>query len=339
MLVMFVDETGTIVRKDAREMLGVKELDTVVVQGKARRDKAGNVVILASKLYVHTDGKRSHDDSRSRHPAIGHRPRRRGGAEGPRRRHVVSRYVVPGTLLVGFLSLVAWASRDTLLPPQPVWVVPVFATHSTVQHEGTPLFQAAGWIEPRPTPVRVAALAPGVVERLLVVQDQLVKAGEPVAELIREDAQLAHDRALASLQLRQAELREMQAEFQAASTRFSQPVHLEAALGEAEAALAEITTELKNLPFETRRAEAQLDFAKRNYDGKQASAGAVAGRVVNRSQEHGGRGSGHGGGIAQPRRFARECSKRPCSSAAMHSRRNSRCWPTKRRPKMRREPS
>src|SRR3990170_5204187 len=122
-----------------------------------------------------------------------------------RRRHMVSRYVVPGTLLVGFLSLVAWASRDTLLPPQPVWVVPVFATHSTVQHEGTPLFQAAGWIEPRPTPVRVAALAPGVVERLLVVQDQLVKAGEPVAELVKADAQLAYDRAAASLRLREAE--------------------------------------------------------------------------------------------------------------------------------------
>ena len=201
-----------------------------------------------------------------------------------RRRHLVSRYVVPGTLLVGFLSLVAWASRDMLLPPQPVWVVPVLATHSTVQHEGTPLFQAAGWIEPRPTPVRVAALAPGVIERLLVVQDQLVKAGEPVAELVRENAQLAHDRALASLKLRQAELQEMQADLQAACTRFSQPVHLEAALGEADAALAEITTELKNLPFETRRAEAQLSFAKRSYEGKKAATGAVAGVVVNEAK-------------------------------------------------------
>ena len=54
-LVMFVDETGAVVKKDARELLGVKELDTVVVQGRARRDKAGNVVIVASKLHVHTD--------------------------------------------------------------------------------------------------------------------------------------------------------------------------------------------------------------------------------------------------------------------------------------------
>jgi hypothetical protein len=52
---MFVDETGAVIKKDARELLGVKELDTVVVQGKARRDKVGNVVILASKLHVHAD--------------------------------------------------------------------------------------------------------------------------------------------------------------------------------------------------------------------------------------------------------------------------------------------
>lgn len=201
-----------------------------------------------------------------------------------RHRHFVSRYIVPGVLLGGFLSLVAWASLDTVLPPQPVWVVPVLATHSTVQHEGTPLFQAAGWIEPRPTPVRVAALAPGVVERLLVVQDQPVKAGEPVAELVKADAQLAYERAQANLTLREAELREMQAALQAARTRFAQPVHLEAALGEAEAALAELATELKNLPFETRRAEAQLEFAQKDYEGKQTATGAIAGRIVNEAK-------------------------------------------------------
>lgn len=51
-LVTIVDEKGAIVKKDPRELVGVKELDTVVVQGKVRRDKAGNVVIVASKLLV-----------------------------------------------------------------------------------------------------------------------------------------------------------------------------------------------------------------------------------------------------------------------------------------------
>jgi hypothetical protein len=54
-LVMMVDENGKVVREDARKLLSVKELQTVVVQGKAKRDKAGNVTVLASKLYVRSD--------------------------------------------------------------------------------------------------------------------------------------------------------------------------------------------------------------------------------------------------------------------------------------------
>jgi hypothetical protein len=51
-LVLVQESDGKIVKKDARELLGLKELDTVYVQGKAKRDKAGNVSILASKIYV-----------------------------------------------------------------------------------------------------------------------------------------------------------------------------------------------------------------------------------------------------------------------------------------------
>jgi multidrug resistance efflux pump len=201
-----------------------------------------------------------------------------------RRRHVLSRYVIPGTLLAGFALLMIWASRDMIAPPHDVWVVPVLASQAGAPIEGTPLFQAAGWIESRPTPIRVAALAPSVVERLLVVEDQLVKAGEPVAELIKEDAQLAHDRAVATLRLRESEVEEMQAGLVAAKTRLAQPVHLRAALSEAEASLAEIVTLRKNLPFEIRRAEAQLEFAIGDYDRKRAAGNAVAGAEIKEAQ-------------------------------------------------------
>ena len=52
LLVMVTDKNSKVVRKDARELLGVKELDSVTLVGKVKRDKAGNVSILASKLYV-----------------------------------------------------------------------------------------------------------------------------------------------------------------------------------------------------------------------------------------------------------------------------------------------
>jgi len=122
------------------------------------------------------------------------------------------------------------------------------------------------------------------VEQLLVVEDQAVKAGEPVAELIKDDARLAYERSQATLKLREAALREAQAAEKAARTRFEQPVHLQAALGEASASLAEIETEVKNLPFATRRAEADLTFSRTDYEGKLAAGEAVAGRVVDEAR-------------------------------------------------------
>jgi hypothetical protein len=51
-LVKVVDDTGHVVKADARTLLAVKELDTVVVSGKAQRDDAGNLTILASGVHV-----------------------------------------------------------------------------------------------------------------------------------------------------------------------------------------------------------------------------------------------------------------------------------------------
>jgi len=153
-----------------------------------------------------------------------------------------------------------------------------------VRQEGTPLFKAAGWIEPRPTPVGVAALSSGVVERLLVVEDQQVKAGEPVAELVKDDAKLTCDGAQADLKLREAEVEEAMAARTAAVTRLEQPVHLQAALGEAEASLAKIQTQLKKLPFDVRQAEAARDAAQKEYDSKIGAQGAVAGVNIDRAK-------------------------------------------------------
>jgi hypothetical protein len=46
------DKTGKTLKEDAREALKLHELDTVVVEGKAQRDKKGNLTIAASKLFV-----------------------------------------------------------------------------------------------------------------------------------------------------------------------------------------------------------------------------------------------------------------------------------------------
>jgi hypothetical protein len=56
-LVVFVDQQGQVIKKDPRQLLHVKELQTVVVQGKARRDKAGNVTVLATNIHIRSDEK------------------------------------------------------------------------------------------------------------------------------------------------------------------------------------------------------------------------------------------------------------------------------------------
>jgi len=51
-LVKVVDGSGNLLNVDARELLKVTELSTVVVRGKAQRDDSGNLTVLASGIYV-----------------------------------------------------------------------------------------------------------------------------------------------------------------------------------------------------------------------------------------------------------------------------------------------
>ena len=50
--IKFVDDAGKTLANDARQLLNVKELQTVVVKGQAKRDDAGNLTVLASGLFV-----------------------------------------------------------------------------------------------------------------------------------------------------------------------------------------------------------------------------------------------------------------------------------------------
>ncbi|MDZ4852451.1 MAG: HlyD family efflux transporter periplasmic adaptor subunit, partial [Pirellulaceae bacterium] len=196
----------------------------------------------------------------------------------------VVRYVIPGSILIGFIGLLIYASSDHFLPRREVTIVPVIVTRAEVQQGGTPLFQAAGWIEPRPTLVNVAALTEGVLEQLLVVEGQEVSAGDAVAKLIDADAQLALRQTEATRELRRAELRSMEADSKAAKRRIENPVHLKAALAEAESTLAKNETELAKIPFLIESAESQLKYANDNLSGKEAALGAVAGRLVNQAR-------------------------------------------------------
>jgi len=55
-LVKFTGEDGGLMPTDARTLLGVTELQTVVVQGKLKKDESGSMSVLASAMYVRPAG-------------------------------------------------------------------------------------------------------------------------------------------------------------------------------------------------------------------------------------------------------------------------------------------
>jgi hypothetical protein len=52
MVVKFVDEQGKTIAVDSRQLLGINEEETVVVQGIAKRDDEGNVALMASGIFI-----------------------------------------------------------------------------------------------------------------------------------------------------------------------------------------------------------------------------------------------------------------------------------------------
>lgn len=211
----------------------------------------------------------------------------RSAASPPRgtpRRRWIARYGVPAGILVGFFGLLFAAAGARLLPAPSVTVVPVIVSRAEVQQAGTALFRAAGWIEPRPTAVSVAALAPGVIEELLVVEGQQLEQGQPVARLVDVDARLAVRQAEATVATREGELHRVEAELQAAKQRLANPVHLQVQLADARELLAEVEAELVELPFLIEAATARLKYAERNLAGKRAAESAISGRILQQAE-------------------------------------------------------
>lgn len=51
-VVKFLDDQGKTIAIDARQLLGLKEEETVVVNGVAKRDDDGNVALMASGIFI-----------------------------------------------------------------------------------------------------------------------------------------------------------------------------------------------------------------------------------------------------------------------------------------------
>jgi len=209
---------------------------------------------------------------------------RAGSQSASRPRKWISRYAIPSAILLSFAGLVLAAAGNSLWPRTDVRVLPVIVKRASVQQAGTPRFQAAGWIEPRPTPISVPALTPGIIDQLLVVEGQSVSRGEPIARLISIDAELAVEEARAAAANAEAELLQALANERAAKIRLEKPVHLQVQLADAQSFLAKIQTELSNLPFQIESAQVDLEFARKNAAAKRNAGGTVSGMIRQKAE-------------------------------------------------------
>ena len=139
---------------------------------------------------------------------------------------VLTRYVLPVTLVAGAAAALAWTGWRSFLPVPTVEVVPVSVRAAAVvdeaahqghadtkpaTHEGPPV-QAPGWIEPSPFAVMVPALTPGIVKRVAILEGERVVAGQVLVELVDDEQRIALKFAEATLAEVRAKRREMEDE-------------------------------------------------------------------------------------------------------------------------------
>ena len=132
----------------------------------------------------------------------------------PKRRRLVR--LVPLLLLLGFAAVLLSTMSDLwhgtlavrVIRPQPVSVASGRSAASALQR--------SGWVEPDPFATEVAALATGVIDQFAHLEGESVKAGEPIATLVRRDAEIELDRARAAELRAAAEAENAHAAFGAA---------------------------------------------------------------------------------------------------------------------------
>ncbi|MBG7607553.1 MAG: efflux RND transporter periplasmic adaptor subunit [Verrucomicrobia bacterium] len=127
-------------------------------------------------------------------------------------------WLLPLGILAGFALLFALLFRDRLLPAKTVEVFPAVGIEEKTEAKAAPqksssstgslLFQASGWIEPDPLPIKATALTDGIVDEVYVLEGELVKKGDLLATLIEVDTRIERD-------LMAAKLGDMKASFDA----------------------------------------------------------------------------------------------------------------------------
>jgi len=209
-------------------------------------------------------------------------------SEDPPPRRWKTRVLVPASVLVAALGILAFAARGALRPAVAVEIVPTVA-RTGVQAAGTAVVQAPGWVEPDPFFISVSALADGVVQEVTVLEGDTVTKGQVVARLVPDEAKLALGRAEAELREHEAHLRTAQALVREAERNWEHPIELRRKVATTEALLAEKKAELDQWPALVEAERAKLAELQDAYDrvrrARADSQGALSEQELVRAQQ------------------------------------------------------
>jgi multidrug efflux pump subunit AcrA (membrane-fusion protein) len=211
----------------------------------------------------------------------------------PSARKRMAVWILPLGLLLGFLLIFALLFRDRLIPAKEVDVFSAVGIEETIKNPtpkkstnvaGKLVFQASGWIEPDPLPIKATALTDGIVDSVNVLQGELVKKGDLIATLIRVDSRLERD-AMA------AKLAEMKADFDAHCVKTQlalQRMEVEkAGLAIAEADAEEVNDKLRRYERLNKGAISEDDMLAIRLDQKRrlAEVDAAKAKIAGIAQE------------------------------------------------------
>lgn len=203
-------------------------------------------------------------------------------------------WLVPAAIALGFALFLFILFRDRLLPAKAVEVAVVLTTADSTTEtspaaqqaqapDAAMAFQASGWVEPDPQPIKATALIDGVVRQVHVLEGQDVTKNQPLADLIDEDQGLALLAAQEQHAMRRSELSEHHAILRAARNALASAM---ARAKAAEASLAEASDRarrMESLPkgtvsegdvvlAQTRRDAARAELDAAHADAKQAES-------------------------------------------------------------------
>lgn len=198
--------------------------------------------------------------------------------------------ILPLLFLIGIAAVFGYAFRDRLLPGVPVEFVAAMATpnggrDASVQRSepastnpgGQLLFQATGWIEPDPLPIRVTPLYSGVARDVHVLEGQTVTNGQLLVTLVDDDAKLALRRAEAELAQAKATEHSLHAKLKLAQTRQATAVRQQESESAQLAERADAAKRLRSLKPGTlpEQERVQAELREKSQSAKVAAAAAT----------------------------------------------------------------